>query len=112
MTKDASYPRHGRPSPRLTEVTLIDRGGLLVQAHWSENGALVITGQDRPSLGGAHPEASGSPRVRFSLRLSCAERVRVRRRKGGRAIRVRKGTQSRLAGPRSSPLIPVPMLST
>ena len=50
MTKDASHPRHGRPSPRLTEVTLIDRGGLLVQAHWSENGALVITGQDLGDL--------------------------------------------------------------
>ena len=50
MTKGASHPRHGRPSPRLTEVTLIDRGGLLVQAHWSEKGALVITGQDLGDL--------------------------------------------------------------
>ena len=43
---DPSTARRGPAAHRLAEVTLADRDGLLVQAHWGDSGALVITGQD------------------------------------------------------------------
>ena len=33
-----------------TQVTMVDRNGLLVQARWGDTGSLVITGQDLGEL--------------------------------------------------------------